>query len=145
MNPCDTCAFRPGSVTHDREPQNSLRGELCALGAIPFYCHHGRDGQVRDLGSPPMKARARRVLVQAGETVICQGWRRAVAELAATGYFKDSPRVKRAYAELGLGALQIFITEEKGPKKRMASRVLKDVILELNRAQGFAEVVGEGA
>lgn len=142
MNPCDTCAFRPGSVTHDEEPQNYLRGELCALGGLPFYCHHDRAGAVQNPADLKM---TRREAVQSGKTVICQGWRRAVKELAESGYFKDSPRLKRAYAELGLGALQVFIDEEKGPKKRMAARLLKDVILELNRAQGFTEVVGEGA
>lgn len=138
MNPCDTCAFRPGSVTHDAEPHNRLRGELCALGAIPFYCHHGVDGVVRDLKD--VTPDVRRLAVQTGYMVICQGWRRAVKELAAEGYFKDSPRVKRAYAELGIGALQIFTGSEQGEKKNWAAQVLKDVILALNKARGFTEV-----
>jgi hypothetical protein len=138
MNPCDTCAFRPGSVTFDQEPHNRLRSELAALGAIPFYCHHGVDGTVRDLGT--VTRETQRVAVQTGFMVICQGWKRAVKRLADEGYFKDSPKIKRIYAEVGLGALQVFIDEEEGPKKRRAARTLKDVILALNKARGFTEV-----
>lgn len=38
---CDTCAFREGSTTHDAEPYNRLRSEICALTGVPFFCHHG--------------------------------------------------------------------------------------------------------
>lgn len=140
MNPCDTCAFRSGSVTHDEEPHNRLRSELCALGAIPFYCHHGADGTVRDLGT--VTRETQRVAVQTGFIVICQGWRRTVKELAAAGYFKESPRLKRVYAEVGLGALRTFVSEEEGPKKRRAAETLQDVIFALNKYRGFTEVGG---
>jgi hypothetical protein len=143
--PCSTCAFRPGSVTREEEPQNRLRGELCALGGTVFYCHHGRDGAVRDLGSSDYRTQARRALVQAGETVICQGWRSAVRELAAEGYFKESPKAKRAFAQLGLGALQVFISEEEGPKKRRAAETLREALLSLYESRGYTQVVVEGS
>ena len=41
-NPCETCAFGTGGAA--QEPTNALTSLLCGLGAIPFYCHHGRDG-----------------------------------------------------------------------------------------------------
>jgi hypothetical protein len=141
-DPCETCAFKPGSVTHDAEPQNHLRGELCAQGGIPFYCHHDRAGEVQDLRELKMSTRE---AVQAGKVVICQGWRRAVRELAAAGYFKDSPKLKRTYAQVGLGALLIFIDEEEGPKKCWAAKTLKDVILALNGARGYTEVVEDAS
>jgi len=46
-NPCDTCAFREGSETHDNEPYNRIRGRIAALSGVPFFCHHGINHRVR--------------------------------------------------------------------------------------------------
>ena len=36
--PCSDCAFKPGAGAY-KEPYNRLKGIICSLGGIPFYCH----------------------------------------------------------------------------------------------------------
>lgn len=84
MTPCETCAFnKPGSGGAANEVNNRLKGQICAHGGIPFFCHHDRSGQeynwktgmLGPLELPPAERR------------ICQGWRGAVAKLNADGQF----------------------------------------------------------
>jgi hypothetical protein len=42
-SPCNTCAFRAGCITHDKEPHNALKGEICALSGVPFFCHYDQN------------------------------------------------------------------------------------------------------
>lgn len=128
-NPCDTCAFRRGSVTHDSEPHNNLKGILCILGAVPFYCHHGFDWEGRDETDPTIKEDIRKGTIQ-----ICEGWKREVRELAATGYYDHNREVVRVYAQLGLGALHIFLNAEDGSEaKQKAERQLNQICAALGK------------
>jgi hypothetical protein len=140
MKTCEGCAFTDGAVAN-LEPDNNLRGQLCVLGAIPFYCHHAEDGSLQNLKD--VKRSELRERIQSGQTVICQGWKREVSELAATGYYAKSLTAKRAIAVLGLGALAIFTSTQDRQKKEQAAKNLKGVILMLNRERGFTEVVDE--
>lgn len=136
--PCEGCAFTEGAEANT-EPQNNLKAQLCLLGGIPFYCHHSKDGTLQDLSDIP-RAKVREQ-VRIGRMVICQGWRREVAALAVKGYYREQLEAKRAFAAFGLGALQIFVSTEDKAEKRKAAKNLKDIILSLNRAQGFTEVM----
>jgi len=140
MNPCEGCAYTEGAEAN-LEPQNSIKSQLCLLGAIPFYCHHSRDGALQDLRD--VRAADLREGLRSGRIQICQGWRREVKSLAATGYYQSAAELKRAYARLGLGALKIFVETEDGVKKRGAAKTLKQIILSLNRERGFTEVGDE--
>jgi hypothetical protein len=137
--PCEGCAFSPGSITHDEEPHNNLRGQLCLLGGIVFYCHHAADGSLQNLKGMRMEERGR--LVREGKLIVCQGWRREVATLSHEGYYREHGDIKRMYAELGLGALLLFTGEAEGLEKERARDLLYDVIMALNKARGFTEVV----
>jgi hypothetical protein len=140
MNPCEGCAYTEGAAAN-LEPQNKLNGQLCVLGGIPFYCHHTKSGEIIDLGHEATNIpEVRRELVQSGKMVICQGWKRETEEIARTGYYDRARDLKRAFALLGLGSLQIFITTDDEAKKRVAARNLRNVILALNRSRGFSEV-----
>lgn len=138
ISPCAGCAFTEGSEAN-LEPQNNIKAQFCLLGGIPFYCHHARDGSIQSLQT--VTPAERRERIQTGLMIVCQGWRREVGKLAAEGYYTKAPAAKRAYAMLGLGALQIFLSEEEGEKKERAAQTLQDVILALNKERGFTEVV----
>ncbi len=101
-NPCDTCAFTPGSDAN-REPENHLKGMLCLLAPNAFYCHENIDWRNTPASMSGKEFR---------ETgfVICQGWRREVLELKEAGYYKDRPLLKRGIGIAGLGALEIFVS-----------------------------------
>jgi hypothetical protein len=139
---CASCAFTTGAEAN-LEPHNFIRAQLCLLGAIPFYCHHGADGTLRDVGS--VTRAEQRVAVQTGFMVICQGWRREVNSLARSGYYARSAKSKRVYAELGLGALQIFTTTEDGERKEWAAETLEDILLALYKERGYVPLADETA
>jgi hypothetical protein len=138
INPCEGCAFTKGAAAN-LEPQNAIKSQFCVLGGLPFYCHHDDTGAIRDM-KELRKGDLRRA-VQNGDTHICAGWKREVKELSATGYYRIALQTKRAFAMFGLGALQIFTSTKSKAKKERAARNLKDVILALNKARGFSEVV----
>ena len=82
--PCETCAFGSSGGAAD-EPSNAVRGLICAYGAIPFFCHHGKDGTEYDwredaLG--PMR-------LNPANRKLCEGWRAQVAALKRSGYFPN--------------------------------------------------------
>jgi len=139
--PCAGCAFTEGSEAN-LGPHNNLRAQLCLLGAIPFYCHHGREGELRDLRD--IRPEDRRREIQAGRLVSCRGWKREVSVLSATGYYGRALDLKRAFAQLGIGALLTFTSTEDAARKRKAAKTLRDVIIALNRSRGYAEVGGGG-
>src|SRR5438105_11784385 len=78
-SPCEGCAFSPGAAAN-REPYNELRAEICKLGAVPFWCHHKMNWK---------KPSVTEILASVREGHICQGWKREVAKLARTGWFRD--------------------------------------------------------
>lgn len=131
---CEGCAFTEGAVA-SLEPVSSIKAELSLLGGLPFYCHHLRDGTEVDLDDykPFTPALMRGLGVQ-----VCEGWRREVQALAATGYYKQNPAIKRLYAIGGLQALTTFLeSPEDSPEKEEAATRLGDLILALNKARGF--------
>lgn len=114
-SPCSTCAFRAGCVTAT-EPYNVLRSEICALGAVPFACHHGLDwtrhisvirGVAVDLSGKSQKAQ------------MCAGWKERVRQLAAEGRFRDPDirQVLRLTAQRALRVIDRAIAAEENPHK----------------------------
>ena len=72
---CQQCAFRKSCETW-HEPRNRLVSQICAAGALPFFCHVGvdwRDPQVHLLSAPVLAKAA------GGGLRVCTGWKRAVA------------------------------------------------------------------
>lgn len=79
-NPCDSCAFHPGAAAHN-ELYNRLRGEICAITGVPFWCHHGKDGtdytnSSKFVSRSEIRARGMRV---------CEGWKAEVRKHVAAG------------------------------------------------------------
>jgi hypothetical protein len=127
--PCEGCAFTEGTEAN-LCPYNRLKGELCLLGGVPFYCHHDIDWR-----SPQTHKKKSRQEVRAIK--VCAGWRREVAELAATGYFKTERAEKKANGELGLGALETFV-HGFACKKAMAKRIVHRVVCALAKMRNQA-------
>lgn len=100
---CQSCAFRADSITR-REPYNALRAKVCALGAVPFYCHQGLDGppgeQYRDQFPPGAPRR------------VCQGWKQETASLAKQSWWRESLRVRRWIARIALVHIDLAIGRE---------------------------------
>jgi hypothetical protein len=80
---CESCAFRkPGSAGAADENSNRLESLICVQGAIPFWCHHKRDGtewnwQAGIIEWTDLRPDERRV---------CAGWKAMVRRLFATGW-----------------------------------------------------------
>ena len=130
--PCETCAFTEGSDAN-LEPHNAIKGQLCVLGGIPFYCHHGQEWWTEEAAKiPPSKIRELQI-------PICQGWRREVAKLAAIGHFRKGAAITKAFAQIGLGELQVLCSknlddEDKEEAKRVLEAVFKNLIERKKRA-----------
>lgn len=131
INPCDGCAFTKGSEAN-REPYNALKAQLCLLGGLPFYCHHNLDWRKAETH----EKKPRRVV---REMDICGGWKREVAALARAGYFKTHRLIKRAYAQIGLGALETFASETDKREKATAKKALRGVIEALVKERDQSE------
>lgn len=114
MSQCEECAFKPGAAAN-KESYNSLRGQVCALGAVPFFCHHNLNWQEdqRLWVGEKMKENCR----AAG---ICQGWKQRVAELHKRGFFGEFREIRRAVA---LACLQLI--EEPTKYKTRIRRMLR--------------------
>lgn len=100
---CEGCAFKPGAAAN-LEPNNFLKGQLCALGGLPFYCHDGQDWQ-----DPESHTVATRREIRARGIRICAGWKSSVARLAREGHFRDGRVLKQCFAVAGLEALHGFL------------------------------------
>lgn len=128
---CETCAF--GDKGAAKEPDNALESVLCGLGAIPFYCHHGRLDNVEyewkrnDLGPFALHPSNRK---------LCAGWQAQVKTLKAAGYFPN-PRyiaIRRAVARRGIALLRrIFIPDISRGKQNLAKQDLKRCIKFLSK------------
>jgi len=129
--PCGECAFTKASAAY-REPHNALKGVLCLLGGLPFYCHHNIDWWNPDLDGYMPRAR---------DLDICAGWKRETQKLAATGYFKKHRMIKQTYAKIGLGALVTFIHGISKSEKAKAMKALDGVIRALVKERDEAEIV----
>lgn len=144
MSACDTCAFRPGSTTHDNEPYNSLRGMLCALGARPFHCHHlnGEDHHDNQQYLLQRMPQVRKFLAKVPElqddpvlqgeaTHLCEGWKQAVRKYKAKGLFDDPAvrRIRRIAADRALEVIDLFLAApEDSPEKAEYNRELKSLV-----------------
>lgn len=119
-SPCDTCAF--GNNGAAQEPANAIKSQICAFGAIPFWCHHGKDGQEYDwqnsvLGPMTLAPTNRKV---------CGGWQRQVSLLANAGYFRKYGLFRRIVGRAAFKAFEIFTTPEMNlHKKERANRKLE--------------------
>lgn len=127
-NPCATCAFTCGSEAN-LEPHNFLKGIICVLGPLPFYCHYTDTGARLDKDFNEAELRPAHLLKLGGR--ICRGWQREVLELAATGYYKDRPVVTRAVAEMARQELFIFCNTDDSPEDH------EDANQNLQRAMTF--------
>lgn len=129
-NPCAGCAFTEGSRAN-LEPDNHLRGILCLLGPIPFYCHHLPDET--DIHDDPKYHQSMTKKEFRGHgMVICGGWKREVRELAATGYYRERPMITRAIAVAGHDHLSEFLSAEEGSEDKLeAQTVLGSIVKQL--------------
>lgn len=120
-NPCDECAFSKQGA--GLEPYNALRAKVCALGPLPFGCHHGLDWQSSKLWT---FTEQRENLRRSG---MCEGWRREVRELNAKGWFKTPYQViRQAIAKQALQLIEIFVREENPVEKRKQRRLLSKML-----------------
>lgn len=132
---CSSCAFRPGSVTHDKEPYNALRGLLCALGAVPFYCHDGldwRDHRAMVLCHPTVRRFIVSITGIPGPTLHhCEGWKEAVRRYKADHLFDDPAirRVRHIAADRALEVIEQFVAAPEGSKEKAAlNRELESLV-----------------
>lgn len=126
-NPCEGCALTKGAAANC-EPNNHLAAMLAVLGPFPFYCHDAmewRDELIHHF--PP------RLLKRLGQLKVCEGWRREVAELAATGYYAGDvvdKRLRRTVAWAALVALNEFTKEGATPAQKDKARLKLRAYLE---------------
>lgn len=143
MNPkpqCNECALLPGGEANC-EPENNLKAALCALGGIPFWCHHGLDWQNPENHKAANRAEARAKVQELGMR-ICGGWAAEVARLKSVGYFNHIPEAKKAFAQVGIQALNEIPDLEPGPKREEALKLFEWAYLEL-QAQEMKATTGK--
>lgn len=125
MSQCSSCAFRQGCETYF-EPFNRLRSEICALGPVPFLCHHLLDWQSHisvvngvafDIHGNSQKAH------------VCEGWKARVRELAAAGRFSDPEinKIQRLAAQRALHVINLAIDAD-GELKETYYRELRGLM-----------------
>ncbi len=119
-NPCDECAF--GKAGAGTEPYNALRGKICALGPLPFGCHHGLDWRNSSLWTFEQQKENLR------KSGICEGWRREVRRLNEKGWFGVFRVIRQAIAKQCLELIEIWIHEEDPVEKRKQHRALKRML-----------------
>jgi len=121
-SPCETCAF--GNQGAAKEEMNALTSMLCGFGAIPFYCHHGRDNVEYDWQRDPLGP----LRLHPSNRKVCAGWQDQVRMLKGHGFFpnRDYVVIRRAVARRGLALLGRMLLPDIGRvKQRLASRDLK--------------------
>lgn len=141
MNPCETCAFKKGCVTHDDEPHNRLRAEICAAGPLPFHCHHSDLGDWSELDLSTINAVEAMSLRR--ELPICEGWRAEVRRRAAAGeYPKETRQLRRHIAAHALKMISQFIRSPEGSTAKNEARIeLPRCLRFLARPKARANVV----
>lgn len=100
---CDTCAFGSSGGACD-EAENAMKAQICAFGGIPFFCHHGRDGQEYDWRNDPLGPLA----LAPENRKLCEGWRSQVGVLKRGGYFpdRDMTYIRRVVAKRAFTLLE---------------------------------------
>lgn len=109
---CSTCAFGFGKIGAAGESNNRLKGELAAVGAIPFSCHHAPDG--RELNWHGSAADFINSLQGRKDLRVCAGWKAAVAGHAKDPQWRKNLWVRRPLAQYAMDVLTAFMSEEKG-------------------------------
>lgn len=113
---CKGCAFTEGSEAN-LEPDNHIKGIICLLTPMPFYCHDTFDYKT------PQLSELTSVKDLPKSKGICQGWKESVAELAETGYYKEEPKETRIYGKISMITLQkIFDSQDAEVKKGLWSQ-----------------------
>lgn len=126
---CEGCAFKSGAAAN-REPNNFLKAQLCALGALPFYCHDGQDWR-----DPESHSVATRREIRGRGIRICFGWKTAVGKLAREGHFREGRILKQCFAVAGLEALHGFLhAGDDAEFKAESLDRLKKILTSLNRS-----------
>lgn len=123
--PCEGCALSEGAAAN-QEPDNHLRAMIAVLTPVPFYCHATMDWQDAVTFFMP-----RGLLKSLGQLRVCEGWRREVAALAETGYFKENAGTTKLIGGLTLKALNNFLREDASPSMKEQARVELDAYLRL--------------
>jgi hypothetical protein len=154
VSQCEGCAFKPGAAAN-REPWNRLRSMICALGGIPFYCHHGLDwkrgekavgdalviikhqAKLEEIGIPKAALLRARLPIKDGEKLhVCGGWRKAVGAIHAahpTWFGGQDASVRRILALHALDSLEKWAGLKDKKQKAEHWNFVKgamDVILE---------------
>jgi hypothetical protein len=131
-SPCDTCAFREGSETFEREPYNRFRGQVAALSGLPFFCHHGLNWR------KPMAIRrgfAFDVDGNVERVKVCEGWRQQVTKHIKPG-MKDR-LLRRGLGQATMDQLEAAIAETGKAEKKELWAELRTMFLMLTKAAGF--------
>lgn len=115
---CSSCAFRAGSETRG-EFANVVKATLCELGGVPFYCHYSKAGEDfhASKAKPPVQ-----------ELRICEGWKARMQELKRDPQWTKRRRIRKAFAELALGALERLSGNENDEERRMALKTIERAI-----------------
>lgn len=105
---CHSCAFRAGSETRS-DSLTVLKGEVCALGGVPFFCHIDKHGfDFHDGDHTP----GREFLV------ICEGFRARVREAAKDPRWHKNRRIRRAMAQHVIDSMNQLDTAGQDPEIR---------------------------
>lgn len=125
-SPCEGCAFSPNAAAN-KEFHNHMVGVICLLGPLPFVCHHGQDWE-----SPENHKLTGREVFRRGWK-ICEGWKREVAKLAETGYYKNS-EMTRVFAQIARVELDAATSDQLDDEdKAEAATALANVLSRLYR------------
>lgn len=119
---CDTCAFRAGCITHEKEPHNRLKALICALGGLPFYCHYSDAGDWSSTSISKLNREESMTLRR--DLPVCQGWKAEVKRLAGVGHFRKATRARRWVALHALRLVQRFIDSDNPEEKADVERDL---------------------
>lgn len=130
LQQCEDCAFKRGGAAN-KEKYNKLRAEVCALGAVPFFCHHEVDWENRNW-TPAQEKQNCRI---AGS---CAGWRMRVRELKAKGWFNEFRSIRQAFAKIWLRLIDEW-TEQKDPQKKRRTLLQMKSILKFLATKDIAD------
>ena len=122
-DPCSTCAFDDhGAGGAADEPHNALKGLICAHGAIPFWCHHAKDGSEYDWQMKDSKLGP--FALPPNNRKLCGGWQAEVAKLARRGFFRNSDYrvIRRCVANVAWSTLDKFAANGVSKRDKKALR-----------------------
>ena len=119
-SPCSECAFsKTGAAL---EPYNAIRAEVCALGPLPFGCHHGLNWNGSKMWTPDEQ---RANLRKSG---MCEGWKARVRLLNSKGFFGKYTPIRRAIAKQFLELLEVWLAETDEKEKSSQHRAMKRML-----------------